>query len=320
MGLVFRQFGLVFLLASLLAACTASPASQLATPIPPPTVPVATPRAASYTDALGRTVALPAVPQRIVSLAPSVTELLFAIGAGEQVVGVTTFCNYPAEAESLPEIGGFSAKTISIEAIVALKPELVIAGTASQQPVVEALEQLNIPVFVLAPTTLEEVYSGLTQLGAITGNAEQAAEVTATMHKRVDAVVARVATIPADQRPTVFYEVFDEPLMSSGPQTFIGQLLDLAGAANIFGDATEDYPQISAEVIIERNPAVIVAPSSHADRVTPELLAARPGWEAIRAVQEKRVYIIDGDIVSRPGPRLADALEALAAALYPEHP
>jgi iron complex transport system substrate-binding protein len=305
-----RPLALAAALALALSGCAGAPAAQA------PAAPPAT-AAASFTDARGREVSLAAAPQRIVSLAPSITEILFAVGAAEQVVGVTKFCNYPAEADALPEIGGMTAKTIAVEAIVALKPDLVIGGTTSQAPVVEALEQLGLPVVVFDPASFEEVYGNIEQIGAISGHPEQAAQVAASMRARVERVAERVAAVPADERPAVFYEVFDEPLMTAGPQTFIGQLIELAGASNIFADAAEDYPQVSAEAIVERDPAVIAGPNSHADKLTAELIAARPGWAEISAVRAGRVYLLDADMVSRPGPRLADALEALAAALYP---
>lgn len=319
-----RLFALLAVALLALNACGASPAAQSPTPVvAAPTVapaaePTAAPAALTLTDALGRQVALEGVPARIVSLAPSATEILFAVGAGPQVVGVTQFCNYPPEADALPEVGGFTADTISVEAIVDLTPDLVIAGSASQLPVVEALEQLNIPALVFDPTSFEEVYANIEQLGYATGHVAEADTVVASMRERVKAVTDVVAEIPAAERPAVFWEVFDEPLMTAGPNTFIGQMIDLAGATNIFAEATEDYPQVSAEAILERDPAIILGPTSHADKLTPELVAARPGWGELSAVQEGRVYLLDGDTTSRPGPRLADALEELAKTLYPE--
>jgi iron complex transport system substrate-binding protein len=321
-----------------LAACGTTPAAQPpAAPTTPPSAvpataapttarptaalaraPAAAPAAAiTITDALGRQVTLDGPPARIVSLAPSVTEILFAIGAGPQVVGVTKFCTFPPEADALPEIGGFSTKSISLEAIVGLEPDLVVAGTASQQPVVEQLEQLAVPVVVLAPKSFEEVYANIAQAGYLTGHVEQATAVVDAMRTRVDAVTARVATIPAEERPTVYWEVYDEPLTTAGPETFIGQLIDLAGATNSFADASEDYPQVSAEAVFARDPQVILGPNSQSMKLTLDAVGQRPGWADVRAVRDERIYLLDGDIVSRPGPRLADALEALAAALYP---
>lgn len=293
-------------------------AEPTAAPTQAPTQALTQAKGLTITDDLGRSVTLDVTPQRIVSLAPSVTEILFAVGAGAQVVGDTKYCNYPPEADALPEIGGYSAKSISVEAVVGLKPDLVIAGTASQKTVVESLEKLGVPVIALAPGSVDAVYESITQIGAITGHGEQAATTVAEMQQRISAVTAKVATLPAEKRPTVFWEVFDDPLTTSGPGTFIGQLIELAGATNVFADATEAYPQVSLETVVERNPAVILGPVSQREKLTPELIGQRPGWATIAAVQGGRVYLLDGDIVSRPGPRLAEALEALALALYPE--
>ncbi|GAB4566520.1 MAG: ABC transporter substrate-binding protein [Anaerolineae bacterium] len=324
----------LLVLAVTLAACAAGPAAAPTvpsdTPVPPTPTPTATPlpptptptpvvEGITVTDALGREVTVQATPQRIVSLAPSNTEILFAVGAGDQVVGVTKYCDYPPEApEGRTIVGGFSAKSISVETIVSLQPDLVLAAGAIQQPVIEALEQMQIPVIALDAATFDDVYANIRLVGHLTGHEDQAEQVVAEMQDRVAAVTAAVADIPADQRVSVFWEVWDEPLMTAGPHTFIGQMIELAGGVNIFADVEEDYPQISAEEVVASNPDVILGPDSHGDKMTPEQIAQRPGWDGIAAVQAGRVILVDGDIVSRPGPRLADGLEAIARALYPD--
>ena len=307
-----------------LAACGAAPTSPVSPTTPPPaapvspTTPLTTTAPLTVTDAMGRQVSLTAIPQRIVSLAPSATEMLFAIGAGDRVVGDTKYCNYPPEAEALPKIGGYSASSISVESIVNLTPDLVVAGTVAQAPVVEALTKAGIPVVVFDPKSFEEVYANIQQLGALTGTSAKAEQVVAAMRVRIAAVTAKVATVPAAQRPSVFYEVFDEPLMTAAPNTFIGQMITLVGATSIFTDTGKDYPTVSAEAVILRNPDVIAGPNTHGDKLTTALVAQRPGWADLKAVTTKRIYLLTGDTVSRPGPRLADALEELAKALYPE--
>jgi iron complex transport system substrate-binding protein len=315
---MFAPFRLFFLalLTIALAACGSVPVAPSPTTVP--IQPTATPEIVTITDDLGRTITLNTVPQRIVSMAPSVTEMLFAIGAENRVVGVTAYCNYPAEADALPEIGGFSASSISVEAIVGLQPDLVIAGSANQQSVVEQLEELELPVVVLAPDSFDAVYGSIRTVGTLTGNNSEAEQVVSSMRRRVAAVTDVVATIPAAERPTVYWEVFNDPLMTSGPQTFIGQMIELVGATNIFADASEDYPTISSEAVIERDPEVIIGPASQEQPLTVAALSERPGWSVIEAIREERVYTLDGDMLSRPGPRLADAIEALAQTLYPE--
>jgi iron complex transport system substrate-binding protein len=162
------------------------------------------------------------------------------------------------------------------------------------------------------------VYANILLAGRITGHEGMAAQVIDDIKARIAAVVDEVAAIPESERLTVFWETFDEPLMTAGPSTFTGQMIDLAGGVNVFADLTEDYPQISAEEVIARNPSVILGSDSHGDKLTPEQVAARPGWDQVDAVQNGRIHLIDGNIVSRAGPRLADAVEAIAQALYPE--
>jgi iron complex transport system substrate-binding protein len=272
----------------------------------------------TLTDDLGREVTLPAMPERVVSLAPSNTEILFAVGAGDQVIGVTQYCNYPSEARDREQIGGFSAKTISVEKIVALEPDLVLAAGEIHQPVIEALDQLNVPVYSLDPNTLDDVFTGVELVGQLTGHEEEADQVVAEMKDRVESVAERVATVPKEDRLSVYWEVFDEPRMTTGPSTFTGQLIELAGGVNIFADVSEAYPQISDEEVIGRNPAVVMGPDTMGDKLTIETVAQRPGWDQVDAVQDGRIYLFDGDMVARSGPRLAQVLEVMAKALYPD--
>jgi iron complex transport system substrate-binding protein len=323
-------------LAGILAAC--APAASVSTPAltqpaataVPPTAAVAAqptkaaaPASAVYPlmlkDDLGREAKIAQQPKRIVSLAPSITEILFAVGAGPQVVGVTKYCNYPPEASQGREIvGGFSAKSLSVEKIISLKPDLVFAAGATHKPVSDALEAAGVSVFNFDPKDLAGVYTNIVAAGAITGNAAQAEQVVAGMKARVEKVAATVATIPQAQRVKVFYEVWDEPLTTAGPDTFIGQVIQTAGGVNLYADVKEQYPVVSVETVVERNPDVILGPSSHGEGMTGEKISARAGWKGIKAVQNGRVTIIDGDIISRAGPRLADALEAVARGIYPD--
>ena len=311
---------LLYLLAAILtaavAACAPTPVPPTATPIPSTATPGPFPL--TLIDDLGHEVTLPVLPQRVVSLAPSNTEILFAVGAGDQVVGVTQYCNYPPETQDREQIGGFSAKTISVEKVIALEPDLVLAAGEIHQPVIEALEQLDVPVYSLDPNTLDEVYTRIELVGRMTGHEEEATQVVEEMKGSVAAVAEQVATISEEDRLTVYWEVFDEPRMTAGPSTFTGQLIELAGGVNIFADVTEAYPQISDEVVIGRNPAVIMGPETMGDKLTIETVAQRPGWDQVDAVQSERIYLFDGDMVARAGPRLAQVLEVMAEALYPE--
>jgi iron complex transport system substrate-binding protein len=269
-------------------------------------------------DGLGRKVTLPHAPQRIVSLAPKNTEMLFAIGAGDQVVAVTSFCNYPPEAKKRQRIGGFSTESQSLEQIVALKPDLVVAADELQWPVINELERLGVPIVSLGSQSLAELYHELELLGRLTGRTSDAARLTQAMQRRVERVAATARTIPPEQRVTVFYHLWSEPLMTAGPGSFAAELIAICGGLNIAHDAGHRYPQISQEVLLARDPEVILAPSSEAEPMTIEYLRARPGWSNLRAVRNNRIHLLDGDLVSRCGPRLVDALEIMARVLYPD--
>ena len=269
-------------------------------------------------DSVGREVVIDAPPARIVSLAPSITESLYAIGAGDLLVGRTEFCDYPEEASALPTIGGFSSSSISVEAITDLEPDLVIGGSTYQADLIDALESAGIQVIILEPNSLEEIMDSLQTLGDITGHSAEASSLLDEMQTRIDAVTQVVETIPEEERVSVFYEVWNDPYMTTTNQTFIGELINMAGGVNIFADLGEDYPSISSEEVIEKDPQVILGPSNHGDQLTSEIIAEREGWSDLSAVQNGRIYIIDGNIVSRAGPRVVDALEAIAQALYPQ--
>jgi len=271
------------------------------------------------TDALGRQVTMQALPQRIVSLAPSNTERLFAVGAWFTVVGVTTVDTYPPEVAALPKVGGFVPKSISIETIVSLKPDLVLAAGELQRPTVEALERLGIPVVAIEdPGSFDEVYAAIALVGRLTGHEQEASQVVEAMRTRLARVRQAVATLPQEKRVTVFYEVYDEPLMTVGRSTIIGQLLEMAGGINIFADVQGRYPQVSSEEVVKRNPDCILGHTGHQLALTPAQIGQRPGWNHMTAVKHNCIRLLNGDTVARPGPRLAEALEAIAKALYPD--
>jgi len=279
--------------------------------------------AGEFVDDLGYTITLISPPERIVSLAPSNTEILFAVGAGDKVVGVTDFCNYPynftawIEAGNMTSIGNYYGP--SVEPIVALEPDLVLATTASLEAA-DSLRQLGYNVLVIEPKNLTFVLRDLLLIGNATGNADKAAQLEAELRQRIDAVASKAAT--ATTRPKVYHEVWNDPLMSAGPGTFIDELITLAGGENIFHDAETSWPTVSSEAIIEKNPDVMVFPDMYMGRAnfyeTIEAVKSRPGWDAINAVKNDAIYEINADIISRSGPRLVDALEQLAKMIHPE--
>ncbi len=271
------------------------------------------------TDTLGRQVTIKTLPQRIVSLAPSNTERLFAVGAWHAVVGVTTVDTYPPEVATVRKVGGFVPKSLSIETIVSVKPDLVLAAGELQRPTIEALERLGLTVVAIEdPSSFDEVYADITLVGRLTGHEQEARRVVEEIESRLERVRQAVATLPQEKRVTVFYEVYDEPLMTVGHATIIGQMLELAGGINVFADLGGRYPQVSSEEVVRRNPSCILGHTGHQLALTPAQISQRPGWAHMTAVKQYCIRLLNGDMVARPGPRLAEALEAITRALYPD--
>jgi len=269
----------------------------------------------TFTDDMGREITLTGHPERIVSLAPSNTEILFAVGAGDQVVGRDEFSDYPEEAKALPSIGG-SFGEYNVEAIVALEPDLVMAAEINTPELVKQLEDLGLTVYYLGnPLTLEEMYSKLETVAELTGH--DVSELVSSLQSRVAAVDEKIATLSA--RPNVFYEIdASDPSKpyTYGPGTFGDLLITRAGGYNIGNVTTDPYPQLSLEQIVVENPSIIILGDSMWG-VTPESVLERAGWESIEAVNANQIFPIDDNLISRPGPRLVDGLEALAKILHP---
>lgn len=272
----------------------------------------------TVTDGLKRSVTFARKPERIVSLAPKNTEMVYAFGLGKNLVGNTSYCNFPEEAKTVEKVGGFSARSISLEKVVALKPDVVLAAGALHQSVINELERLEIPVLALGAESHDELYEELTLLGRVTGHEEEAADIVEKMQTRIGRVQEVAKRIPEEERVTVFYLTWDDPLMGAGPKSLAGQLITLCGAKNLIEDVSAEYPQISQEALLARDPQVIVAPQMASLPVTVEGLRAKPGWENLRAFKENRVHVLNGDLMSRCGPRLVEALEQMAHAAYPE--
>jgi iron complex transport system substrate-binding protein len=279
---------------------------------------VETPQPLQFTDGLGRTVTLASPARRVVSLAPSNTEILFAVGAAGQVVGRDEFSDYPAEAKNLPSVGGSFSK-INHEAIVELKPDLVLASELNTPEQVQALEDLGLVVFYLAnPKDLDGLYANLSTVGKLTDHESEAVELAEGLKKRVAAVTEKTAGV-AD-KPIIFYELDStdpNAPYTVGPGSFMDMLITMAGAQNAAGSAESPWAQLSLEQIVVLNPEVILLGDA-AYGVTVESVAVRAGWEDLEAVKNGRVYPFDDNLASRPGPRLVDGLEALAKLLHPE--
>ena len=266
------------------------------------------------TDGMGREVTLPRAPQRIVSLAPNITEILFALGVGEKVVGVTSYCDYPAEATTREKVG--DTLSPNLERIVALRPDLVIVSTASQlESLTRRLTELSIPVFVCHSRTVEEIFDSIRQLGEATGRREAGTELVRELRERIERVETRVARLP---RIRVLYVLQTQPLISVGRDTYLNDLIRLAGGESITASEV-GYPQFSRETVLARAPEVILFPATHGsgqveEATIRELLATTP------AIRTNRLSRIDPDWANRPGPRIVEALEQFAQAIHPESP
>lgn len=308
---------LAALAAVLLAACGGEEAGA---PTPPATpTPVATPAAVRYPltvqDSEGRAITIAARPQRVVTLAPSLTESAFALGAGEAVVATDRFSDSPEAARGREKL---EYTNPSLERLVGLQPDLVLVVTRQKQLIPE-MERLGLKVLLLAePESIEGVFRNLRTLGTALDRQREAEQVVAAMQTRIRAVTEKLATVT--RGPRVFYELTPE-LYTTAHNTFIGDMFRLLKAQNVAEGAPMAYPQITLEALAAVNPEVIIladAKEFGSGNESAETVRARPGWADMAAVKSNRIYAIDPKLVSVPGPRLVEGLEAMARMLYPE--
>jgi len=295
----------VILFIGLFVSCASKPE---ATTAPPPTI---------ITDQLGRTVELPANPQRIISLAPSNTEILFALGLGDRIVGVTDYDNYPPEAKTKPSVGEYVNP--NIEGIVAMNPDLILGTEAQSAEYYQQIESRGLKIVAISPKTFDEVLDSITLIGKITGADKAAAALTASMEKRIKAVTDKTSKLSEAQKPSVFYILWDDPLMTAGKGTFTDEMITKAGGVNIFGDL-ESYPTVSLENVLAADPQIMVAGvgTNEGEQEPFQFITGEARLQDTSARQNNRVYSINMDIVSRPGPRIVDALEQFAHIIHPE--
>lgn len=312
-----KKIGLICLVAALspvlLMSCTTTPESE------PPATPESTPPPPTViTDQLGRTVTLKtATPQRIVSLAPSHTETLYALGLSDRLVAVTDYCNYPPEAEEKPSIGGFS--TPNIEEVVAMDPDLVLATSIHEDKVIPQLEARGLTIVAVNPGTIDEVIESITLVGKVTGAEKEAVSLLADMKGRIKAVTDKTGVLTEAQKPKVLYVVWHDPLMASGAGTLHDELIRTAGGINVAGDL-DSYADISLEAVIAANPQVMIAGvgMGTGEDLPYQFITTDERLGETDARRNNRVYAIDTDLVGRPGPRIIEALEQFARFLHPE--
>lgn len=261
-----------------------------------------------FTDDLGNTIKIPTNIERVVSLAPNLTENIFAVGAGGKIVGDTSYCDFPEEAKKIQKIG--DTLSPNMETIVALKPQIVFVSTASQiENFTKILESQNIKVFVQAPKNIDDVLKNLKQLGEIFGTEEKTGKLIADLQRRIRMTQAKIAN---QNQPKVFVQIDKESLYTIGKNSFITDLINQAGGKSLTDNLTTDYPKISKETALALNPDVIILSESENNLEPNEV------FKNSNAVKKGKVFKISADLLSRPSPRIVDGLEQVAGDLHPE--
>ena len=296
----------------LLSAC----APQTRDMLPQPSGAISFPL--EITDQAGKVVRIEKEPEKIVSLAPSNTEIVYALELQDKLVGVTTYCDYPEAAQQKAKIGGFI--NVDIEKVVAMEPDLVLAANVHTNEITPGLERLGITVLTIDPKTIDDVLLAIDLVGIALGHREAAASVTAEMDNHIKAVTSKTAELSDAQRMRVLYIVWHDPLMTVTSTTLIHEMITKAGGINIAADLGGDYPTISLEAVLIADPQVIIAGSSHGSgQDTPfQVALTEPRLAGVEARLQDRIYEIDADLTSRAGPRIVQGLEKLAEFIHPE--
>lgn len=269
----------------------------------------------TFTDDLGREVSIEKVPQRIISLAPSNTEILFALGLGDRVVGVTRYCNYPEEAKQKEQIGGFADP--DPEKIIALKPDLILASGTLQKSLVIELEERGQTVFWLYPHTVKDILESFVRIGEITGSSATAQQLKERIEERIKTVEERVKDIPEQERPTVFRVMGLDPPGTIGGESFQTDEFWIAGGKNIFADTDKNYFQLDLETLTKLDPDIIVICGEDEEEAKARV-KNQEGWEGLTAVKADRIVVISCDLICRPSPRIGQTIEQLAREFHPE--
>jgi len=265
-------------------------------------------------DQLERRVAVPDDPQRVISLAPSITEIVFALEQGNRLKAVTRYSDYPHEATQLPRIGSYVR--LDIERIVALNPDLCIATKdGNPKAIIDRLASLNIPVYVVDPHSLNTILETIREIGTILNADDRAITLTTSMRARIQRVKSRVAQV--NHRPRVFFQIGVSPIVSVGTETFIHELIEIAGGKNL-AEGPLAYPRFSREQVLTLKPEVLIITSMARQAVFEQVKAQWRRWPNIPAVRDDRIHLVDSDLFDRPSPRLVNGLELLIRLIHPE--
>lgn len=266
----------------------------------------------TVTDFLGHEVYIEERPVRIISMTPSITEILFALHLEDRIIAVTDYCNYPEAVVTKESVGGLD---VGLEPILAKDPDLVVCTTMNTKETMERLKELGYPVLVIESNSFDDIFPSISLIGEATGQIEEAQDLLGRMKRDLEELEAKLKGV---EEPTlVFYEVWDDPLMSVNKDTFIGEILTLAGGHSITHEAASAYPIVSIETLIDRNPEVYIIPTGHG-AVQLSDLDSRVGFDELDAIINNRVYVVDQDAITRPGPRIIQGLEILAKILHPQ--
>jgi iron complex transport system substrate-binding protein len=234
----------------------------------------------------------------------------------EKLVGVTTYCNYPEEARKKEKIGNITE--VDLEALVRLQPDLVLAGSLTPPEVVEKIEELGYPVFVCDARTIAQVIEDVQKVALLLGVEEEGRTLSEAMEKRVEAITSRVSTLSQEKRPKVFHLIWHDPLWTAGRDTFIHEFITLAGGENVVSDLS-GYVTLDLEELLRRDPDIVTVVSTHnGENLSYNFVMSDERLKSLKAIREKRVFVVDGDVVSRPGPRVVEALEIFAQIVHPE--
>jgi iron complex transport system substrate-binding protein len=265
-------------------------------------------------DEVGREVAFPFPPKRIVSLAPNITEILFSLGLDEEVVGVSIHCNYPEKVKSRVRVGSYIS--IDFERVISLRPDLIIAtGAGNPREVVERLERLGFPTFVIFPKRFDDVLRSIRHLGRVVAKEKEALSIIESMQRRKERVVQLTQNL---SRPKVFLQVGESPIVTVGKGSFGDDLIRLSGGENVAGNDREMYPRLGMEEILKRSPEVILISSMNPRGDYEKVFREWERWKMIPAVKQGRMHLIDSDLIDRPSPRIIDGLEEMARLIHPE--
>jgi iron complex transport system substrate-binding protein len=269
-------------------------------------------------DDEGREVTIESEPQKIVSLAPSNTETAFALELDDRIVGVTTYCDYPTAALDIPKVGGFS--TVDIEQVTAIQPDLVLAANIHVDEVVPQLENLGLTVIVVDPRGLDEILESIIMVGRCTGKYSEAVELVQDMQSRINVVKSKVSALTDTEKPKVFFIIWHDPLMTAGPDTNHFAIIESAGGVSVSRGMADGFPTLGLEALLAADPDIMISDTGMGSGGSSpyNFISEDPRLAGTSARVNGKTYQIDANIVNRAGPRIVDALEAMAEIIHPE--